>query len=283
MYYNDTCFFMDGDILKYIQNFIKLIPKSNRIYVFLIFNTFLTILIVGLLKKIVIFFFKKIFKDKRLYSVSRFLKIFLNITCILIILFIWDDYIKSMITLISFISAALTIAIRDLIFNFFCGLYIQIKKTFQIEDRIEIDGVIGDVMSINSMSFDIVEVNSKEENGQSTGKVVTFPNSFAFSKSIKNYTKDFKYIWSEITIKIKLDCNLPKNKKEIYKIVNNIDVVTNIPRKMKKQVNTANANGRVYFNKYDPIIYTKIVDDHIELTLRYLINPKKARFVESVI
>ena len=31
------------------------------------------------------------------------------------------------------------------------------------------------------------------------------------------------------------------------------------------------------------MIYTKIVDNHVELTVRYLIHPKKARFVESVI
>ena len=35
--------------------------------------------------------------------------------------------------------------------------------------------------------------------------------------------------------------------------------------------------------KYNPIIYTKIVDSHIELYLRYLVHPKKARTVEDEI
>lgn len=52
---------------------------------------------------------------------------------------------------------------------------------------------------------------------------------------------------------------------------------------MKNQINEINPENRVYFNKYDPIIYTKIVNDHIELTVRYLMHPKKSRFVESVI
>ena len=52
---------------------------------------------------------------------------------------------------------------------------------------------------------------------------------------------------------------------------------------MKSQIAETNTNNRIYFNKYDPIIYTKIVEDHVELTVRYLMHPKKARYVESVI
>ena len=52
---------------------------------------------------------------------------------------------------------------------------------------------------------------------------------------------------------------------------------------MEKQISDINTTNRVYFNKYEPIIYTKIVGNHIELSLRYLMHPKKARYVESVI
>ena len=52
---------------------------------------------------------------------------------------------------------------------------------------------------------------------------------------------------------------------------------------MKSQIKGMTAESRIYFNKYDPMIYTKIVDNHVELTVRYLMHPKKARYVESVI
>ena len=186
-------------------------------------------------------------------------------------------------TLISVVSAAMTIALRELILNFFCGLYIKIKKPFNVEDRIQIDDLKGDVMSISALDFEVLEVSTKEENGQSTGIVVTFPNSVVFSKAIKNINKGFKYVWNELTVKVKMDSDLPNNKKELYKIVNGLEVVKNIPKKMKEQVDITNATNRVYFNNYDPIIYTKLVDDHIEPTIRYLMHPKKSRYVESVI
>ena len=49
-------------------------------------------------------------------------------------------------TLISVISAAMTIALREIILNFFSGIYIKLKKPFKVEDRIQIENIKGDVM-----------------------------------------------------------------------------------------------------------------------------------------
>ena len=138
-------------------------------------------------------------------------------------------------------------------------------------------------MNVSALDFEVLEVSTKEENGQSTGVVVSFPNSIVISKPVKNINKGFKYVWDELVIKVCLDSDLVQNKQEIYKIVNNIETIKSIPCKMKSQINDINTENRIYYNKYDPIIYTKIVDDHVELTVRYLMHPKKSRYVESVI
>ena len=217
------------------------------------------------------------------YVANQAVKVVINIIEIIVLLVIFSEYIKNLMTLISVVSAALTIVLKELIVNFFCGIYIKVKKPFKVEDRIEVDDVKGDVINISSLSFELLEVSSKEENGQSTGVIVTFPNSIVFTKPIKNINKGFKYVWNELIVKVPLECDLANNKKEIYKIVNSLETIKNIPRKMKNQLKEISSENRIYFNKYDPMIYTRIVDDHIELTVRYLMHPKKARYVESVI
>lgn len=107
------------------------------------------------------------------------------------------------------------------------------KKIFKIEDRIEINGIKGDVMKISTLEFEILEVSNKEENGQSTGIVITFPNSIVFTQPVKNYTKGFKYIWNEMVIKVPLDCDLIKTKQEIYKIINSSEIVKAILKNEK--------------------------------------------------
>ena len=272
--------------MNFIKSFCKYlsdITTIEEIYLYLVLATTLVIVLFLGLRKFGKFIISKKTTGRREYILSQTYLIILNVFEVLLLLFIWDDYIKSLMTLISVTSAAMTIALRELILNFFCGLYIKIKKPFKVEDRIQIEDLKGDVMSISALNFEVLEVSTKDDNGQSTGIVITFPNSIVFSKAVKNINKGFKYVWNELTVKVKMDSDLPNNKKEIYKIVNGLEVVKNIPRKMKEQVDVVNTTNRVYFNKYDPIIYTKIVDDHIELTVRYLMHPKKSRYVESVI
>lgn len=217
------------------------------------------------------------------YVLNQSIRVVINVLEIFILMLVWSEYIKNIITLISVLSAAMTIALREIILNFFCGLYIKIKKPFKVEDRIQIGDIKGDVMNISSLNFEILEVSTKEDNGQSTGVVVNFPNSIVFSSPIKNINKGFKYVWNELVINVSLEADLVKNKKEIYRIVNNLETIKNIPKKMKNEINAINTENRIYFNKYEPIIYTKIVGEHVELTVRYLMHPKKARYVESVI
>lgn len=267
------------DFCKYLSKFTTI----EEIYIYLLVATTIVFLIFLGLRKLGKLIINKKFTDRKGYYITQSFLIILNVLEILCLLFIWDDYIKNLMTLISVVSAALTIALRELILNFFCGLYIKIKKPFNVEDRIQIDDLKGDVMNISTLNFEVLEVSNKDDRGQSTGVVITFPNSIVFSKAIKNINKGFKYVWDELTINIKMDCDLVKNKQELYKIVNGLEVVKNIPKKMKEEVDIVNQTNRVYFNKYDPIIYTKLVENHIELTIRYLMHPKKSRYVESVI
>lgn len=263
--------------------YLSVVAGLKEDYIFRFLMTILVVIVMHIIKKLFFNGARFIKSNKRAYIYFQNIKVVLNILEWIIIIIVWDNYIKSIITLISFISAAVTIALRDFIFNFFSGIYIKIKKLFEIEDRIEINGFKGDVVNINTMNFEVLEVSEKEDNGQSTGIIVTFPNSIVFSHPLKNYNKAFKYIWDEITVKVPLDCDLVKTKNELYKIVNNIDIIKSIPIKMKKQIHQVSSNYRIYFNKFEPIIYTRVIDNYIELKIRYLIHPKKARYVESLI
>ena len=175
----------------------------------------------------------------------------------------------------------LTLALRELIFNFFAGIYIKMRKPFAIEDRIEINNIIGDVVNINALSFEVLEVNDKSNGEQSTGRIISFPNGFALNNPVKNYVKEFKYIWDELNVRITLDSDIKKTKNILYRIVNNNEIVKNIPKKMENEINNISIDYRIYFNKLKPIIYTSIVDNYIELSIRFLVHPKKIRVVEN--
>jgi transporter, mscS family len=268
--------------MKYIEKISKLF-NIDEIYIGLILKTIIIIFLILVVEKIGIRIIKRTRDSKKEYNYTKKYKLIIRIIILSAIIIVWGKYIKNFLTLISLVSAAFTIAIRDLIFNFFCGIYIKIVKPFVVEDRIEINGYKGDVVNINTMNFEILEVSNADTTGQSTGIIIHLPNSIIFNYPLKNYNKAFKYIWDEITIRIPLDYDVNKAKKVLYKIVNSNEIIKKIPPKLKKQINNVSNSYRIYYNQYDPIIYTKINEDHIELQIRYLIHPKKARYVESII
>ena len=44
-------------------------------------------------------------------------------------------------------------------------------------------------------------------------------------------------------------------RKEIYKIINSLETIKNIPRKMKSLIKEINTENRIYYNKYNYSVY----------------------------
>ena len=253
------------------SKYLIIIGRSLIVYTFFKFLNYIIVLIST----------KWINRSKTRFMFHQGVNIIMNIFCVIIIFLIWYPYLKNIMTVISFISAGITIAIRDIILNLFAGIYIKTKKPFKLEDRISIDGVTGDVILINNLSFKVLEVSDKNNGEQSSGLIINIPNSYIFSHTLKNYNLAFKYVWDEVTIRIKIDSNLEKNKKEILEIINSNETVKEIPKKMKKELKQATVDYRIYYNHLDPIIYTKVNENYIELNLRFLTHPKKTRIIED--
>ena len=200
-----------------------------------------------------------------------------------VFILLWAKYLKGFVTIISFISAGFTIALRDVILNMFAGIYIKIVKPFNVEDRIEINNYKGDVVNINSLNFELLEVDNTDMMGQSTGVITHVPNSTIFSYPLRNYDKAFKYVWNEITVEVPLDFDIEKVRKTLYRIVSKNDVIDKVPEIVKKDIQYVSTDYRIYYSEYTPIVYCKVKGDYVEYTLRYLVDPRKARYVHSSI
>ncbi len=268
------------NIIEEINNFFKISLGND--YTYLIILTILIFALISLMKRLLERFYITFeTDDKKRYEHNYIGQIILNIINVIAIFIIWEGHFSSLITIISFISAGATIALREIIFNFFAGVFIRVKKPFVVENRIEVDGIKGDVVSINSLNFEVLEIGDRINGEQSSGIIVSFPNSYVLTNHVKNYVKEFKYIWNELTIKIPMDANVDNTKEELYKILKSNEILKKVPKKMENQIGNISLNYRIYFNNLDPIIYTRIVNNHIELYARYLVNPKKARNIED--
>ena len=267
----------------FILNLTETLKKLLHIksdYIILLLLTIIIGLIYKLIIKIFAYIIKRLKLDERtIYTINQRNKTLLSIILFFIIIYIWHEQLKEVITLISFISAAITLAARDIIFNYFCGIFIKIKKPIKVEDRVKVNDILGDVVNINALNTEILEVNV--DNNQSTGIIINVPNSTIFNNATKNYNSVFKYIWDELEIKVDIKTDITKAKEILLDIIKGEETIKDIPKKMKKELVRSSTDYRIYYNNLTPIIYTKIVEDGILLNIRFLIHPKKQRNIES--
>ncbi len=263
-----------------ILNTLKDVIGIQSEYVILIIISIVAIVVIKFINKIINRFYKAGSHTGRdVFKFSQRCNLITNIVLVFVIFVIWEGHLDNVVTIISFISAGATIALREVILNLFAGIYIKVAKPFVVEDRIEVGDIKGDVVLITAMSFKVLELGDRVNGEQSNGIIVNIPNSQIFSNSLKNYTTAFKYIWTEMKVNVDMDADINAHKKKLYEIVNNNTVIKSIPKKMDKAIDAASSNYRIYYNNLKPIIYTEYVDNHIEFTVRFLVHPKKERNV----
>ena len=271
-------------IVQKLTDIIIKITGFNEEYTRLTIISIFIILIYKLIRILIRKTYEKLpMNDKKKFYRNRNIQIVVTILLFIILFLLWGEKLEGLITIVSFISAGVAIAIREVIFNFFAGMYIKIRKPFEVEDRIEIDTLKGDVINIHALGFEMLEIGERIEGEQSTGRIAHIPNSYVLTKTLRNYTKAFKYIWDEMKLEITLDSNIKETEEILYEILFDNETLKEIPKKMEDAVDDIILEYRIYYNNLDPIIYKKIVDGHVELYLRYLVHPKKARNVQDEI
>lgn len=268
------------NIIDNLSKHLKEVTGMNNEYFVLIIISIIVIIGIKLINKII----NKIYRldehsGKNMFTFRERTNIFANIIIVILLFSIWEGHLKNIVTIISFVAGATTLAIREVILNLTAGLYIKVSKPFKVEDRIEIDNIKGDVVLISALSFKVLELKDRLNGEQSSGIIVNIPNSKIFSNSLKNYTTAFKYIWSELVIPVSIDSDINKTKRILYSIVNKNEVIKSIPKKMDKAIDESKGQYRIYYNNLKPIIYTEYKDNHIEFTIRFLVHPKKERNV----
>lgn len=271
-------------IVQKLTDIIVKITGFNEEYTRLTIISIFIILIYKLIRILIRKTYEKLpMNDKKKFYRNRNIQIVVTIILFISLFLLWGEKLEGLITIVSFISAGVAIAIREVIFNFFAGMYIKIRKPFEVEDRIEIDTLKGDVINIHALGFEMLEIGERIEGEQSTGRIAHIPNSYVLTKTLRNYTKAFKYIWDEMKLEITLDSNIKETEEILYEILFDNETLKEIPKKMEDAVDDIILEYRIYYNNLDPIIYKKIVDGHVELYLRYLVHPKKARNVQDEI
>ena len=213
------------------------------------------------------------------YSWSRGVTSAIAVLILLFLGVIWFAGLERIATFAGILGAGLAVALHDTIANIAGFLFIMIRRPFEVGDRIEIEGVAGDVIDIRVFQFSLLEIGNWVDADQSTGRILQVPNGKVLRAVTASFNKGFDYIWHEIPVLITFESDWKKAKGILEAIVDDDSFV--VAEEVERQVRRAASRYLIYSGKVTPIVYTSVRDSGVLLTVRYMTKPKTRRGTEQ--
>ena len=224
---------------------------------------------------------KKVSDTRDRYTFRKTVSTLLSLFSAAALAAIWFEETATLVIAYGILSAGVAIALQDLLRSMAGGIIIFISRPFKAGDRIQVGDSTGDVLDIGSFSTKIMEIREWVDADQYTGRIVQIPNSFVLSDSIKNYTRDFSFIWDEVRIMLIYGSNWKKAEEIILGTCH--PILEEFETLAKKELQRM---GEKYFiTTYDvqTNLYTKIEENWIDMRLRYVVEPRKRRNVSHLL
>jgi len=101
------------------------------------------------------------------------------------------------------------------------------------------------------------------------------PNGKIFTHTFANYGRGFKYIWNEIPVLITFESDWKKSKIILEKIAQ--EHAAHLSKYAERKVKETSRHFLIQNVDFTPAVYTTVVESGVELTIRYLCDPRKRR------
>ena len=231
-------------------------------------------------------------KEKYRFWTRQGLNLFSALAMIIVFLSIWFDDPRRLTTGLGLVTAGLAFALQKVVTSFAGYFVIMRGNTFSVGERITMGGIRGDVISLGFLQTTIMEMGQPPSvqganpamwirGRQFTGRIVTVTNDKIFETPVYNYTRDFPFIWEEMSLPIKYSAN----RKEVEEILTHV---------VKKHPETNFENSKDLALKLEsrygirtddvlPRVFYRLTDSWLELTVRFITEEHGIRDVKDQI
>lgn len=192
---------------------------------------------------------------------------------------IWFDDPTRLTTAAGLVTAGLAFALQKVVTSLAGYVVILRGRVFTVGDRIAMSGVRGDVIALGFIQTTIMEMGQSPgeqeddpsvwvKSRQYTGRIVTVTNDKLFDAPVYNYSRDFPYLWEEMTVPITYKDNRQRAEEILLETARRHTVkITELSSEALKKM-----HDRYYVRDVDfePKVYWRITDNWLELTVRFI-------------
>lgn len=195
---------------------------------------------------------------------------------------VWVAGLDTLVTVLGLIAAGLVISLGEVVRNLAGGVYIALRHPLRVGDRVEIDGVAGDVVNVGSFAFDVLEIRNWVDADQSTGRVVHLPNSLLFSRPLANFGAGFHWIWHEVTVPLTYESDW-RRAGDILKDILERNAPDVAEAEAAESLRRAARDYLITYTHLSPTVYVDADERGIRLTGRLLCDVRQRRGMSAAI
>ena len=252
-------------------------PTSTSILKYLIWVVF----IIGLVQFFRRFLRKNLPDSTTRYRSQKGIEVLGYLLIVLLTVSYFTGNIKDFALAIGLLTAGITITLQELILSIAGSVYIFLVKVYKPGDRIEINGIKGDVIDIDSIYTTMMEIGEWITSDNYSGRIVKLSNSFVFKGPVFNYSRDFPFIWDEFDLPIRYGSDLDLAKEIIIRVATEqlSEYVEDSINKWKSVVD------RYYIEdaQVQPTLALTMTDNWVRFNLRYIVDYKKRRYIKHLL
>ncbi len=216
---------------------------------------------------------------KNRYTWKRAVSFSIGFLSLLLVLSVWMKALGQLGAFLGLLSAGIAIAMKDPLTNIAGWMFIMLRKPFSLGDRVQIGEHTGDIIDIRLFQFSMLEIGNWVDADQSTGRIIHLPNGKVFTDAQANYSAGFEFIWNEIGVLVTFESAWRKAKDLLQEIITNYAEATSASA--EKKIREASKKYMIFYQYLTPIVYTKVMDSGVMLTVRYICDPRKRRSSEN--
>ena len=244
------------------------------------FLVILVIIVLGI-RLIRTYLKKKISNTAIRYKAQKGIEVFGYVILAIFAISYFSGAIKDFTLIIGLFTAGIAFTLQELILSIAGSLYIFMVKVYKPGDRIEINGIKGDVIDVDSIYTTMMEIGQWVSSDNYSGRIVKLSNAFVFKGPIYNYSHDFPFIWDEFNLPIHYGSDVDLAKSIVLKIASETlsEYTANSKSQWKEVVN------KYYIEdaQVDPTLAITINDNWIQFNLRYIVDFKKRRYTKHLL
>ncbi len=220
-------------------------------------------------------------EPKTRYTWKRSVSFVVGLITIILIGSVWIQAIGQFGAFLGLLTAGLAIALKDPLTNIAGWIFILTRQPFKLGDRVQIGDQAGDVIDIRLFQFTLLEIGNWVNADQSTGRIIHIPNGTVFTRSQSNYSTGFNYIWNELSVLVTFESHWQEAKDILQRTISRH--AEELSEDAEKKIIEASKKYMIFYQYLTPIVYTSLQESGVQLTMRYICEPRKRRSTEHLI